>query len=794
MLRESWRAIRRMPVVSAVIVLSLAAGIGVNTVVFSWIQSRVLEPLPGVEQGARFHGIEAKNASGMYPSSSWPEYEDLRDGLGAFEGVIASRMLPLYVGERGQVERAYALLVSPNYFEALRVTPLAGRFFSEAEAASRAPVAVISYGLWQSRFGGRADIVGQRLRANGADLQVTGVTPRAFQGTVTGLSFDIWVPATLAPLVAPGSQELDRRTQRGYSVLGRLPDGVSRGQAQAEVSAFMTQLATSYPDSNTGISAEVLPFWQAPRGPNRMITTALMALQIVMLLLLLAVCGNTANLVLARASARQKEIGVRLALGSGPWRVARLLLVENMMLGVLGAIGGAAIAVWGTNALKVLPLTGLPIRFETSVDLGGLAFAIALGVLCGMLVGAIPALHLARLDPLAAFRAGAMSASRNRTRNVLMAAQVALALVVLIAGGLFLRSFLATRTEDTGFTRHGVLLVAYDLTGRNVDTAGARTFAARLLDRLRAHPDVAAAAVSISVPLDIHGLPMRVFTLDGRTRTAEGQDQALTNVVTPGYFEALDIPIRDGRDFAALTDTVSPPQAVVNETFVRAFIGEGSAIGRRLQARGGTYMIAGVVADSLYNAFGEPPTPIIYFSYRDRAPASGEIHLRARSGDGAALAPVARAIVRDLDADLPVFNARTFDQHVDTNLVFRRVPARMFAFLGPLLLVLAAIGIYAVVAYSMSVRRTEIGVRIALGASAARVVRDFVSETMGVVMIGAAMGWLVAFVIAADVTGGAPLDLIVFAGVPALLLTVAALASWLPAQRAAKLEPWQALR
>jgi predicted permease len=539
---------------------------------------------------------------------------------------------------------------------------------------------------------------------------------------------------------------------------------------------------------------EVLPFWLSPRGPQRLLTTALAILQAIMLLLLLAVCGNTANLVLARASARQREMGVRLALGAGPWRIASLLLTENVVLALLGAGLGAAIAVWGTQALRILPLSGLPLRFQTSVDGLGLAFAMVLGVGCGLVFGAAPAAQLARVEPQLAFRSGARTAGRSGIRSALMGIQVALALVVLIVAGLFLRSFMETRSTDPGFRREGVLLAAYDLAGRNAGAAFTRDFADRLLASLRALPAVEAAAIASSVPLDIHGLPSRTFTVEGRARTDGTLDRALANTVTPGYFRVMDIPLRAGADFANLEDPTAAPQAIVNEEFVRRYLDGVEPLGRRLQARDRSYVIAGVARNSLYNAFGEPPAPIIYFSYRDNPTLSGEIHLRTRVGAETALAPEVRRIVRELDPELPVFNVRTLTAHVDTNLVFRRVPARMFAVLGPLLVVLAAIGIYAVVAYTVSLRTTEIAVRLALGATAPRLIAQFVGENLGVIGLGAVLGWLVAFVVALDVAAGRSIDVPVFAGVPALLLLVATVACWLPARRAIRLDPVAALR
>ncbi|HSC26513.1 MAG TPA: ABC transporter permease [Vicinamibacterales bacterium] len=803
-LRDACLAVARLPVLAAVVVLSLGAGIGVNTVVFSWIQVRVFKPLPGVARGAEFLLIEPRTDAGIYPGASWPEYRDLTERLTSFKDVLAFRMLPLYVGDSGNVERLYGLLVSDNYFSALGVRPALGRLPDEISGrrgdspAADASIVVISHGLWQTRFSGSADALGRAVRVNGRDFTIVAVTPRQFQGTVMGLDFDVWLPAPLAPIVRNASRELTDRSVRGYTLMGRLRAGATRARAQAELDASMAQLATAFPATNATLRGEVLPFWQSPRGPQRMLTTALVVLQAIMLLLLLAVCGNMANLVLARASVRRKEMGVRLALGAAPWRIASLLLAETVLLAAAGAGLGAAVAVWGTQALQVLPLTGLPLRFQTSVDPAGLAFAMLLGVGCGLIVGAAPALLFARADPQQVLRAGSTAAGRSRIRNLLMAAQVALALMVLIVAGLFFRGFMETRNTDPGFRRGGVLLAAYNLQGRNASQEFARAFAGRLLDRLRALPAVDGAAIASSVPLDIHGLPSRIFTLEGRARDDGGSDQALANTVTPGYFSVMGIPFSAGRDFAGLDDTAAPPQAIVNEEFARRYVGghdpTTTVLGRRLQARGGIFSIIGVVRNSLYNAFGEPPTPIIYLSYRDGAPPFGDVHLRTRSGSETALANDIRRAVQNIDPELPVFNVRTLTDHVETNLVFRRVPARMFAVLGPLLLVLAAIGIYAVVEYSVSQRTSEIGIRLALGATAPRVVAALVSETLALILVGAGAGWVLVFAVYRDFAGTVSRDSSVFAAVPVLLLAVATLACWLPAKRAASLDPVVALR
>ena len=803
-LRQAWRMVIRTPALATVVVLSVGAGIGVNTVVFSWIQARVLHPLPGVSSGGALLGVEPRTEAGLYTGSSWQEYRDLRAHVRSLPDLLAFRMAPFYIGETGRVERAYGLLISDNYFGALGVKPFLGRFPDDPTGpGAPAPdaIAVISYGLWQTHYRGSPAALGQSVRVNGRDLTIVGVTPQAFQGTVMGLNFEVWVPATLAPTIVKGSRELDDRNVRGYSLMGRLAPGATRAQAQSELDVAMRQLAQAYPETNATLQGEVLTFWESPRGPQRLLTGALALLQAVMLLLLLAVCGNMANLVLARASSRQKEMGVRLALGARPSRIVSLLLIESLLLTLAGAALGAAIAAWGTSALLVLPLSGLPIRFQTNVDWLGLLFAMALGVGCGVLVGAAPAALLARVNPQSALRAGARASGRSRMRHGLMGAQVALALVVLIVAGLFLESFKQTRDTDPGFRREGVLLAAYDLTGRNATPAFTREFPGRLLERLRARPGIEEAALASSVPLDIHGLPSRIFTVEGRPPLSADFDQALANTVTPGYLRVMGIPLLAGTDFAPLDDTTQPPQVIVNDAFVAKYLASAepgrasldAAINRRLLARGRTFVIVGIARTSLYNAFGEAPTPLIYFSYRDLPLPQGEIHVRTRTGVEAEVTPDVRRAVRDLDPELPIFNVRTLGEHVETNLVFRRVPARMFAVLGPLLLVLVAIGIYAVVAYTVSLRSTEIGVRQALGATPSRLVGALVTQSLGVIGLGAVIGWVIAFTAYVLVTGEA-MNVPIFVGVPVLLLTFAAAACWWPAWRATKIDPVAALK
>jgi predicted permease len=797
MMRHACRTIGRMPGLAAVVVLSLGVGIGVNTTVFSWIQAVLLKPIPGVADSGSFYHVDPKSDTGTYPGMSWTEYRDLKPRLQSIEELVAARMVPLNVGMPGRTERTYAQLVSGNFFTALRLQPVAGRFITpnEAERPGAEPVVVLSHDYWQTHFAGEPAAIGQTIRVNELELTIIGVAPESFQGTILALQFDLWVPATLAPALFAGSTELEDRNQRGYSALGRLRDGASEAAATGEFVSAMRELAASFPESNGRISGELMPYWRAPRGPQMMFITALGVLQAVMLLVLLAVCGNTANLVLARASSRYREVGVRLALGAGPGSVMRLMLAENLLLGFGGAVLGILIAWWGTEALRSMPPYGaFPVRFQTSLDALGLAFAVILGIGSGLLFGAAPALQLGRVDPQQALRSGSRSAGRSAVRDGLMALQCGLALLVLVVAGLFFQSFVETQDTDPGFRVEGLLLATYDLSGTVTSDEYPRQFATQLLERLHRVPAVQSAALANAMPLDIHGLPLRGFTLEGRAQDTAQRESALSNIVSPGYFKTMGIPVVAGEDFAEMADRSRPPQVIVNEEFVRRYIAPADPIGRMLTSGDTPYTIAGVVKDSTYDAFGEPPTPAFFFSWRDRPRWLGEIHLRARPGSETMLASEVQRAVREIDASLPVYNVRTMAEHIERNLFLRKIPARMFLIIAPLLLALVAIGIYAVVSYTVSQRTTEIGVRIAMGATADRVVKQIVKETLIVIGSGALLAWLIAVMVDTHLFAGGMEDAPVLLGVPLILMTVGTVACWLPARRATLVDPVVALR
>lgn len=803
-LRHGVRAISRAPGLAAVVAGSIAVGVGANATVFSWIQARLLAPIPGVARGADFLLIEPRTENGNYPGSSWPEYRDIASEATAFDQLIAFRLAPLNVGTADWSERTFAMFVSGNYFSALGLGPVAGRLLADADTATPGgtPVVVVSHRFWQSRLGGAADVAGQQLRLNGQTFTIAGVAPRGFQGTVMGLNFDLWVPATAAPLLLPGTNELESRANRGYLMMGALAPGRSPADGVADVARLMADLAARHPATNRTLTADVLPQWKSPRGPQQSITAALAMLQALTLLVLAAVVGNTTTLVLARATSRQREAAIRLALGAARWRVVSLVLSEYVVCGVAGAALGAVFAAWGTEALRAIPMpspAGLEVSFATGVDGVTLAFAMALGVLSGIAVGLPAAWQLSRPRPQAVLRTGGAVAGRHRLRDALVALEVALAMVVLVVAAMFGRNFSQTQTADPGFRMDGVLLAAYDLNGRGADVPGdvARTFASRILSRVQALPGVESVALATSVPLDIHGLPTRRFRLEGRAREDGEPDEALVNIVSPGYFDTLDISIVRGTGFASLDDVATAPQVVVNEEFASRLGGGADVIGRRVDSGRGSFVIAGVVENTLYNAFGEAASPFMYFSLRDLPSATVELHVRAREGTDAraeALSADVRGVMRDLDPTLALYNVRTFAAHVDRNLFFQRIPARLFAVLGPIVLALVAIGIYAVGAHAVGERRQEIGTRLALGATSGQVIRLMVVDAFRIVGLGVAGGALVALLIDPQALSRPFGEGMLVAGVALGFVFVALAASYLPARRAGQVDPNLTLR
>lgn len=806
-LRFALRQLTKAPALAAVIVLSLAVGIGANTVVFSWIEAVFLDPLPGVEHGAQLITIEPRDRRGTYLASSWLDYRDVREQQTAFREIAAVRIRALNLGGADdQDERIWAELVSDNYFALLGLRPALGRFFTPEESTrpGASPVAMISYAFWQTRWGGSPAVLGKTLRLNDVVFTIVGVVPEKFKGSIVGLGFDLWVPLTMVHELVPVAKDLTGRGNRPLLLLADLKPGATLKQAGAELDAIFQRLARTYPDTNAGVSVELLPLWRSPQGAQRMMISALGTLQVLVLLVLLVVCANTANLLLARATVRQKEIGIRLAIGAGRGRILRQLLTESVLLALLGAAGGVLLSLWGIDALYHVPIPrNLPVKMAAHLDSTGLAFSILLGAVCGIVFGLAPALQLARGDVAAALKSGGRgsgAAMHHRLRDLLVVVEVALALIVLVLAGLFLRSFSNTRTVDPGFQPDGVLLANFDLAAKGYAKDSARDFVRDLLSRLRAEPGVEAATISNFVPLDLRGMPSDGLAVDGRPREPDRPDQVFYGYVDPGYFQTLGIPLVAGVDFVDLdkSQATKPPEVIINQELARRYWPGVSPLGHKLTMDGESYEVVGVVRDGKYATLSESPAPMAYFSIRDRFSFSN-LTLQVRNkGAPLTLVPQIRHAFHDLNPSLPIRDVRTMAQHIDDNLVMLHVPARLLSVLGPLALLLAAIGIYSVLSYSVAQRTHEIGVRLTLGATPRHVVAMIVRQGLHVVIIGLAAGLVVAFVfslylsaVLVRVPAGDPL---IFLLIPALLLAVAVLAAWLPARRAARVDPMEALR
>jgi predicted permease len=796
-LRHAFRTITKTPWLSAIVVFSLAIGIGTNTVIFSWLKHQVFEPLPRVT--APVWSLETKDDTGGYVSTSWLEYRDLRDIGSSFDGIAAQRPRAFYLGESERDARIYGEFVSDNFFDVLQIRPVLGRAFrpDEVNRPGGEPVAIISYEFWQRHFRGDEAVIGRELRINSRTLTVIGVTPAGFRGGMNSLGFDLWVPATMATELQPATMELSSRTSRPYLMFARLKPGVTRAQAQGELNAAAHRFLEAYPETNKGLGYELIPLWRVPRG-GQTIVLSLATLQVFAILILIVVCANTANLLLARATAREREIGVRLAIGAGRGRIIAQLLTESLLLAFAGVIGGVLLSLWGVDALRQIPLpANLPLKIAPGLDAASLIFAGVVGMICGVAFGLAPAWQLAHGEILQSLRGGRGSfAGRSRMRDALVGLQVGVALVVLVLAGLFLKSFRNSLINSTGFDHDRVLLGQVDLAGRGYTEDKARVFLDQLLQRLEAAPGVERASAAALIPLDFRGISTGVIDVEGKEFDPERK--ILYYNATPGYFATMGIRFVDGQDLAPMARTDFPLDAVINEEMARRYWPNESPVGRRFEVDKKFYVVSGVVRNGKYVSMSEPAQPLAWLTMRAQFIFAPTIYLRALNGDPLALLPVLRRAVHDLDPEMAVLGPQSLAQHVDNNLFLQRVPARLLSVLGGLALALSAIGLYGVLAYSLAQRTREIALRMTLGATPRGVVWLMIWQHMRVVLLAAFLGGLVSLGLnkmigsaLVDVPLGDPL---IYAGVPLLLLAVSVFACWLPARRAAFVDPMTALR
>ncbi|MEO6994856.1 MAG: ABC transporter permease [Lacunisphaera sp.] len=796
-LRFACRQLARTPGLTIVIVLSLAVGIGANTVIFSWLKSAFLNPLPGVH--APVFLLETKDDTGTYSSISWLEYRELCGLLPSFSAVAAQRQRSLNLGDSENGERVFAELVSGNFFPVLGVTPQLGRFFrtDEATKAGSAPVVVIGHDFWAHHFKGASDVLGKELKLNGTTFTVIGVAPAGFRGGYNNLAFDVFLPLTMAGAVIPATSELTQRGNRPYTMLAQLKSDTTLAQARGELAAAARHFSAAYPELDLGRAFELLPLWRSPRGGASLVIS-LVTLQVFTVLILVVVGANTATLLLARASVRQREIGIRLAIGAGPARIIFQLLLESVCLALLGAAAGLILALWGVDALASMPMPGnLPLHFAPELDWASIAFASALASTCGILFGLAPALQLARTDIIKSLRNGSGSiAGRSLLRDLLIGLEVGVALVVIVLAALFLRSFHNALQVHPGFDSDRVMLVSLDLGGRGYTGATGGALLDELLQRLSALPGVESAAAANYVPLDLRGASTGVISIPGEGFNPNRK--IIYYDVTPHYFSTLGIPLISGTDLSPRARTDLPLDAVIGDEMARRYWPDENPLGHHFEIDGATYLVAGVARTPTLEKINESPQPVAWVSMRTQFVSVPHLYVRAKQGDPRALLPAIRETVHQLDPEIAVLDPRTLAQHVENNLFGQRVPAQMLAILGPLALLLAVTGLYAVLAYAVAQRTREIGVRLALGATPASVVRLMIWSNFRIVLVSVAIGWAVSFGAGWYLHGylvNVPLgDPLIYAGTPALLFALAAFACWLPARRATRIDPMVALR
>lgn len=798
--RSLFRTLTRNPLVSAVIIGSLAIGVGVNTVIFSWLRQVAFDPLPGTDS-AGLVSLETLDDTRGYTATSWAEYLDLRERVPSAAGIAAQASKPLSLGEPADGARVSAQMVSDNFFALLGVHPAHGRVFRRDEGlvAGDTPTVVISHDLWRKRFGQNTDAVGSIIRLNGAACTIVGIAPEGFYGGLNSVSYDLWVPEAFNRALFPSSSELTDRKARNFAMLLRIPHGISSTQIQTELDNAAQHLLRTYPETNRGLGYTLLPLWRSPRGGQAMVI-ALGTLQFFAALILVVVCANTAGLLLAQATTRRREIGVRLALGAGASRVLRQLLLESLLLSGCAIIGGYLVAMWGGDMLRNMPFSlpgNLHLLVSTELDWRALLFGCALTLTCGVIFGLAPATQLARADVIDALRAGGGGAlgGRSRLRDLFVGIEVALAVVLLVLAGLYARSFQNALKANPGFEVEHVLLASLDPASRGYDSARTQRLIDELLRRLQETPGITTASVSNNLLLDLHGLPTGVISVSGRTFDPNARIRYA--YASPGHLQTLGMPLRAGDDLSPLGRADLPFDAVINERMAQLFWPGQSPVGRKFNVNDTDFVVSGVARDARYEKLNESPLPMAWLTIRARTLSRPILHVRT-IGDPLSEVGNIRQQIAQLDPAMPLLEVQTLAQHVENNLVTQRVPAQMLSFLSPLALLLSAIGLYAVVAYSLAQRTREIGVRMALGCTPTAVVRLVIWQGLRAVLIGGAAGLLLALALAWSLQrqfiGVAAGDPVIFGFAPLILLLVAVIACWLPARRAARIDPIAALR
>jgi predicted permease len=804
--RYGVRRLQKTPGFTLIAVVSLALGIGANTAIFSLVNTALLRPLP-VNEPQQLVGVVGTLHSGADDTAqSYLNYKDYRDRNQVFSGLLAYHFSAVSLGAVGTSARVWGLLVSGNYFDVLGVRPALGRGFlpEEDEARGAHPVVVLGYGCWQSRFGGARDIVGRSISINGQPFTVVGVAPQGFGGTDVAFASEVFIPLAMAPQIEPGGNLLDDRRDDDILVIGRLKPNVTREQAEASLKILTEEMAREHPNDDAGRGVRLrtpgLPMLGEVR--DSVITFSAVLMGVVGLVLLLA-CVNLANLLLARATERRKEVAIRLALGASRFRLVRQLVTESVVLSLAGGAAGLLLASWINGLVNSIKLpVDFPLLIDLRLDWRVLAFTLAVSVLTGVLFSLLPALQSSKPDLVPALKEEGQLAGfqRSRLRNSLVVAQVALSLVLLVCAGLIVRGLQAARSVRPGFNPDHAVELSFDLHMQGYDERRGGAFERELIGRVRQLPGVRSAALTDSMPLSLDFESSTVYAEGQPFKSASELPLAVPFTVGPDFFKTLEIPLVAGRDFDERDGAKDARAAIVNETFARKFWPGQEALGRRfsLSGPGDAYLtVVGVAADGKYETLAEEPQPAFYRPLpRDHA---GFLILVARvEGDPQAAIAAIRREAQQLDPTLPLFGVKTLNEQMQVPLFPARVAAIVLGSFGVMALLLAAIGIYGVMSYVVAGRTREIGLRMALGADHSRVLRLIVGQGARLAAVGLAVGALAAFAAARLLTsllyGVSPGDPLTFAAVALLLAGVALLACYVPARRAAKVDPMVALR
>ena len=802
------RSLLKRPGFVSIAVITLALGIGANTAIFSLVNAVLLRSLP-VERPSEVVSVAVRGKDDSMSAFSYPNYRDFRDRNETLSGLLVYRFVPLSLSRSGANERVWGFEVSGNYFDVLGVKAIRGRTFlpEEDKTPLANPVAVVSYESWQRRFGGDPDLVGKDVLLNNHQFKVIGIAPENFKGTELVYTPEIWLSASMMGWVEPGADWLDDRNTRNFFAIGRLKPGVDTRQAEASLNLLALQLAKEYPDTNEGQTVKVVPpgfILPELRGAVVSFTWVLMA---AVALVLLVTCTNLAGLMLARATDRRREIAIRLAMGANRWRLIRQLLTESVLLSVIGGVAGMLLAVWIVQLLLAFkPPIDFPLSLDVSVDWRVLLFSFAVSLVAGAIFGLAPALQATRPGVSQALRETSAQggASRTRLRSVLVVAQIAISLVVLISAGLVVRTLLQLQTMNPGFDPQNALTMSFDLGLQGYDRQRGQQFYRQLSERVRALPGVKSAAVSDYIPLSLNFNSRNIFVEGQPAERGENVPLAMNSSAGPRYFETMRTPLVHGREFTDQDQDGSERVAIVNETFVKKLMtsvnSSSEAIGKRIAfgSAGGPYVrIVGVAREGKYFNIAEDPRPFVWTPLAQDYSTNGILTVRTEGNPEPLLAAV-RKEVQALDPNLPLFDVKTLSEHMRFALFPARVAATVLGVFGLVALLLSAIGIYGITSYTVAQRTHEIGIRLALGAQLSDVLSLVLRHGLKLTAIGAAIGLFGAYLATRAITsvlyGVSPTDPLTFGLVSLVLVGVALVACYVPSRRATKVDPLIALR